>query len=414
MTSRPLRVAAYGYFGMGNLGNEGSLAAFLAYMRREHPDAALSCFAAGPDEVRRDHGIPATQLMAFRARTPEVGPLVQAAKAMSRLWDVPRTLAMMRNVDVMVVPGTGVLSVRPTAPPWGLPYWLFLATLSSRLWRRRVALLSVGAEYAPHPLTRRLFRWTVRLSNHCSYRDETSNVAVREMGVRDDPGAVVPDLVFSLPTPQGLSARAGHVVIGVMAYRGGPDNPRRGPEVQREYAQRVVALVTRLLDQGRTVALVIGDEGDRDFAAQINDAVRRERPDLPPGRVWLSAASTLEAIMEDMSEAEVVIGSRFHNVVCALKMIKPTISLGYADKNDDVMAEFGLGDFCQSMESFDLDRLLEQIEQVERIHPSLEGRMKETLQHYEDELDKLFATLTSEVLGQTPGSLRPRRRLTKR
>jgi polysaccharide pyruvyl transferase WcaK-like protein len=414
MTARPLRVAAYGYFGMGNIGNEGSLAAFLAYMRRRHPDVALSCFAAGPHEVRRDHGIPATQLMTFRARAAEVGPLVQLVKATSRLWDVPRTLAMMGSVDMIVVPGTGVLSVRPTAPPWGLPYWLFLATLSCRLRRRRVALVSVGAEYAQHPLTRWLFRWTVRLSDHCSYRDETSAVAVREMGVRGDPGAVFPDLVFSLPTPQGHSTRPGHVVIGVMAYTGGPDNPRRGPEVQRDYAERTVALVTRLLDQGRSVALVIGDEGDREFASQITDAVRRERPDLPPGRVWLSAASNLESIMKDMSEAEVVIGSRFHNVVCALKMIKPTISLGYADKNDDVMAEFGLGAFCQSMESFDLDRLLEQVEEVERVHPSLEGGMKETLQRYEDELDELFARLAADVLRPAPGSTFPWRRRAQR
>jgi polysaccharide pyruvyl transferase WcaK-like protein len=414
MTERPLRVAAYGYFGMGNLGNEGSLAAFLAYMRRKHPTVVLSCFAAGPEEVEREHGVPATQLMTYRPRPGQTGPLTQLKKVASRLWDVPRTFAMMRNVDVMVVPGTGVLSVRPTAPPWGLPYWLFLATLACRLRRRRVALVSVGGEYAQNPVTRRLYRWTVRLSDHCSYRDETSRCAVREMGVRGDPGPVFPDLVFSLPSARGRSTRPGHVVIGVMAYKGGPDNPRRGPEVQREYAEQMTALVITLLDRGRTVALVIGDEGDREFAAQITDAVRRGRPGLCPGRVWLSDASTLEAIMEDMSEAEVVIGSRFHNVVCALKMVKPTISLGYADKNDDVMAEFGLGAFCQSMESFDLDRLLGQIKGVEGLHPSLEGRMKETLQHFEDELDLLLARLDSDVLGSEPGSLLPRRRRTKR
>ena len=41
MGATTLRVATYGYFGMGNLGNEGSLAAFLAYMRDAHPEAAV-------------------------------------------------------------------------------------------------------------------------------------------------------------------------------------------------------------------------------------------------------------------------------------------------------------------------------------------------------------------------------------
>ena len=66
MGETTLRVATYGYFGMGNIGNEGSLAAFLAYLREAHPEAAVSCFAADADAVRRDHGVPATRLMAFR------------------------------------------------------------------------------------------------------------------------------------------------------------------------------------------------------------------------------------------------------------------------------------------------------------------------------------------------------------
>jgi len=213
-------VAAYGYFGMGNIGNEGSLEAFLRYMRRTHPEAALSCFAAGPGEVEREHGVPATQLMAYRAAPDTHGPVTTAVKALSRLWDIPRTFRLMRDVDVLVVPGTGVLETKLVSTPWGLPYWLFLASLSCRLRRRKVALVSVGAEYATHPVTRRLYRWTVALSHYCSFRDEESREAARAMGVRGRLGKVFPDLAFALPTPQDRAERPGHVVIGVMAYDG--------------------------------------------------------------------------------------------------------------------------------------------------------------------------------------------------
>ena len=115
------RVAAFGYFGMGNLGNEGSLAAFLDYMRRTHPEATLSCFAAGAEAVQEEHGIPATQLMSYRT-SPRSGPVSdKVRKAASRLWDLPRMLHLMRDVDVLVVPGTGVLERKPRRTPLGSP-----------------------------------------------------------------------------------------------------------------------------------------------------------------------------------------------------------------------------------------------------------------------------------------------------
>ena len=40
------------------------------------------------------------------------------------------------------------------------------------------------------------------------------------------------------------------------------------------------------------------------------------------------------------------------------------MSLGYAEKNDVLMAEMGLGRFCQHIERFDLDLLIEQFTQL--------------------------------------------------
>ncbi len=200
MGVEPVRVAAYGYFGMGNIGNEGSLAAFLAQLRDAHPEIAASCFAADAVAVNRDHGIPATQLMAYR--TDRRGVLAQASKAASRLWDIPRTFRMMGDVDVLVVPGTGVLETQLVPQPWGLPYWLFLAALSCRLRGRTVALVSVGAEHAAHPVTRWFYRWTVRLSHYCSYRDEASRQAVASMGVTGERGRSSPTSPSPCPPPQ--------------------------------------------------------------------------------------------------------------------------------------------------------------------------------------------------------------------
>lgn len=398
MTDQAPRVAAYGYFGMGNIGNEGTLAAFLAYMREAHPEVALTCFASGPDAVRREHGIPATQLMTLRAGPGRGGPLTKAAKGVSRLWDVPRTFAMMREVDVLVVPGTGVLESKLLTQPFGLPYWLFLAVLSCRLRGRKVALLSVGAEQAAHPVTRWLYRQTVRLSHYRSYRDQASADAMSAMGVTGRPGEVFPDLAFSLPVPEGPPERTGHVVIGVMAYAGSPEDPGRGPAVRRTYVEHMSQAVIRLVDQRRSVTLVLGDVADRGLAREIEATVRASRPHLPSDRLSVSEAETMAAIMDEMAQAEAVVASRFHNVICALMLRKPTVSLGYAEKNARLMAEFGLGEFNQAIDSFDVDLLLDQVTEVQRAQAAVEPLMKETLQRFDDALAEQYARFSTELL----------------
>ena len=74
--------------------------------------------------------------------------------------------------------------------------------------------------------------------------------------------------------------------------------------------------------------------------------------------------SSLHDLMRQIAETDVVVATRYHNVVCALKLGKPTVSLGYAEKNDVLMAEMGLGRFCQHVERLDLDLLIEQFTQL--------------------------------------------------
>lgn len=395
------RVAAFGYFGMGNLGNEGSLAAFLDYMRRTHPEAILSCFAAGAEAVQEEHGIPATQLMSYRT-SPRSGPVSdKVRKAASRLWDLPRMLHLMRDVDVLVVPGTGVLERKPDVHPWGLPYWLFLATASCRLRGRRVALICVGADEPPHPVTRWLYRWTVRLSDYSTYRDEASRDAVRAMGVNGEPGAAYPDLAFALPVPPVGEVRSGHVVIGAMRYEGAPEDPDRGPGLSRAYVEHMSDVSLRLIDTGHTVTIVVGDLGDQQLAQEIAGRVRTARPGGALSGVSVSKADSLEGLMTEMAAAEVVVATRFHNIICALKLGKPTVSLGYADKNERLMNEFGLGEFSQPVETFDVDLLVRQIEKVRTRHPSVGGLMADTRLRYETELDQLFERLSTQLFERT-------------
>jgi polysaccharide pyruvyl transferase WcaK-like protein len=218
-----------------------------------------------------------------------------------------------------------VLETRLVATPWGLPLWLFLAALSCRLRGRPVVLLNVGAERPTHPVTRWLYRSTVRLATHCTYRDDASRAAASAMGATGRPGEVHPDLAFLLPVPETGPQRSGHVVLGVMTYEGRPDDPRRGPATVGRYRDRMVELGTRLLDDGHSLTIVVGDLADRDLAEAIAAGVRAARPGLRAARVAVSDATDVDGVMRETAAAEVVLASRFHTVICAVKTATPTV-----------------------------------------------------------------------------------------
>jgi len=384
------RVCLYGLFGIGNLGNEASLAALLLGLRDRQPDAQVTCLSAHPAAVLTEHGVPGTSLMAFSSAVSPAGPV---KKILGRVVDVPRTLRLVGRADLVVVPGMGVLEETLGTKPWGLPYWLFLATLSCRLRGRRLALVSIGVDTPRNPLNRLLFRATLRLAHYRTYRDTLSREAAAALGVTAGPEDIRPDLAFALPLPVLRPVVPGRVALGVMAYYGRDDDPVRGGHIRARYVEQLTVFVARLLEAGRSITLVIGDGVDREIADQIRDGVLAAHPEFPPEGVRVAAANTLDDLMAEMSAAEVVIGSRFHNVLSALRLAKPTISIAYAPKNDELMACFGLGEYCQTIESLDVELLELQLGEVLVTHPDRESRMRELIDHYTSDLDRQFDLL---------------------
>jgi len=51
------RIAFYGNFGAGNLGNEATLQAIIERIVRRWPDGRLLCFCTDPEDVRARHHV---------------------------------------------------------------------------------------------------------------------------------------------------------------------------------------------------------------------------------------------------------------------------------------------------------------------------------------------------------------------
>ncbi|MFI1104453.1 polysaccharide pyruvyl transferase family protein [Streptomyces melanogenes] len=386
----PLRVGVFGLLGSGNLGNDGSLEAVLGYLRTEHPEAVVDALCGGPEVVAARYRIPATRLHWYRGeyRTASRAGAI-AGKGLGKLVDVFRTAAWVHRHDVVIVPGMGVLEATLPLRPWGFPYSLFLLCAYGRLFGTRVALVSVGAAPIGDRSTRALVRWSARLAGYRSYRDAPSRDAMRAMGVDTARDEVYPDLAFALPTPTG-SPTPGLVCVGVMAFHGGNDDRARAEEIHRSYLDGTTRFVRALVEDGRPVRLLTGDACDAPVVASILDAV-----DSP--LVTAAEAASLADLMKETAAAETVVATRYHNLICALKVGTPTLAVSYAAKSDALMDRMGLGAYCHPAREVDADRLLDQFRALEKRSAELRRTLAERNQEAARQLQDQFTDLTTAL-----------------
>jgi polysaccharide pyruvyl transferase WcaK-like protein len=406
MTVAP-RVGLVGLLGQGNLGNDGSLEAVLAWLGTQQPHAILDFLCTGTDQMTARYGVSATPIRWYNTETQAAPSTIALASKglkvpLGMIIDAFRIATWVRRHDVVMVPGMGVLETALPLRSRHTPYSMFLVSAFGRLFGTKVALVSVGASDIRQPLARRLVTAAARLAYYRSYRDAFSRDAMRRMGLDTSEDAVYPDLAFALPIPHDVPAVTGMVGVGVMDYNGSNDDRDQADQLHVSYVEKMKAFVLWLVDNGRSVRLFTTDVHDEPIMREVIADVRARRPQLGPSQIVAEPVPSIGELMRQIASVDTVVASRFHNVLCALKLAKPTLSIGYSAKFGVLMEEVGLAEFCQSAHSVDVDRLIEQFTELESRSTQVQQIIIERTAENARLLNYQFATL-SALLFQSAG-----------
>src|ERR1700677_460191 len=394
------RVGLFGLLGSGNSGNDASMETVLAYLRDAHPDAVVDVMSGGqPDRVRSSYGLRATPVTWYQTREGGAsGAASDLLKILGKCLDVFRVASWVRRHDVVIVPGAGALETTLPQNAWGFPLSLYWLCLSGKLFGTKVALVSVGADAISRPATRWLSNWTARLAFYRSYRDGYSRDAMRQRGIDVSADEVYPDLVFGVPTPPYDPGDQGIVGLGVMAYYGGDDDRQDADRIHASYVEKMTRFTRWLVDNGHQVRLFGGDgKFDGEVAEQIVADLRGYRPDLAPTWVTAESATSYGELIAKMAPVGIVVATRYHNVMCALKLCKPTISLGYSRKFVSLMTDMGLAEFNQFAHSVDVDTLIKQFTELVSRRPELQQLMAERNAANQQALNRQFTVLSAQL-----------------
>ena len=361
------KICLFGHFGTNNFGNEATLQTILYHLGRHLPEADIACVCTGFEAIASGHGIRAVPISptlasrwTFHSRVARLlrKVFIGAPSELYRWWLAFRTL---KDTDMFIIPGTGLLT-DAYGLGWG-PYSLFKWSLMAKV--RGCKLFSSASVRArstacsDDTLLSQLFPW--RTSGPFATMPARLTWKVSAFVKNSD--RVYPDLVFSLPEamlPHSENREAPRRIVGLglMAYAGkySVANPRS--ETYTAYLENLAIFVKWLLANNYDIRLLIGDICDtpvtKEFKSLLNGSLGTPDETALVMHLVLSVAQ----LLSQLAETDIVVATRFHNVLLALLLDKPVIAISFHHKCASLMSEMGLAEYCHDINHMNADRLI--------------------------------------------------------
>ena len=419
-------VSFFGHFGSLNTGNESTLLAILSRLREASPECEFRCICTDPEAATARYGIDAVAISdrgpsGFRAGDLSLAQRIRLGlrAAGAELGQYARALRTLEGTDMLVVPGTGLINDAFGLGGWG-PYSLFKWVLAAKLRRVPVRFVSVGAGPVTSTAGRLLVRAALAMADYRSYRDEASRDHLRSIGCRVSGDPVYPDLVFGLPEPllPGDAARAHGtrrvVGLGLMLYEGRYSATGPRPQTYSAYLESLATFAGWLLAHGYDIRLLVGDgEGDPIVVEDFTAVLREQTAGFDERRVVARPIAGFEDVLAELAATDVVVATRFHNVLLALLMRRPVIAISFHHKCSSLMRRMGLSDYCHEIHDMAVDRLIAQFEDLECNRAAVTRAIGDGVEAARAAVDEQYGRILAAGGGaptRVASSLRARRR----
>ena len=367
------KIAFFGHFNSSNFGNESTLQAMLYNLHRFQPDAQAICISTGPATTAATYGIEAvgiekTLLHAWAPRHRLVRMLRRICNGiLSEPYQWVRAALTLRHVNMLVIPGTGLLTDAYGLLSWG-PYSLFRWSVLAKFCGCKLMFVSVGAGPLNSVTGQFLARTMLSLADYRSYRDCSTKQCVKGISFDVNNDQVFPDLAFSLPEaampqPHGRPNRRTVVGLGVMHYMGRYAEPNEA--IHLNYLQSLVQFAAWLIDRGYDVRLLSGDVGDAPTREEFSRLLEQRLSPREDGRMIDEPIRSVADLLSQIAATDLVIATRFHNTLLSLAGGKPTIAISFHHKCASLMSAMGMSRFCLDIDTLTTEALIEAFSDLE-------------------------------------------------
>ena len=402
LEKRRKRIAFFGHFDSSNFGNESTLQAILYHLRCFHPDAEVTCISTGHEATVATHQIEAIPVAETFAKWRFRNPFLRAVRRICigiprELYSWPKYLMRLMRIDMLIIPGTGLLTDAYGLLGFG-PYNMFKWSLIAKICRCKLLFVSVGAGPIYGILGRCFVRSSLSLADFRSYRDKSTVQYLEGIGFRSDNDRIYPDLAFSLPEaaiPNRDTKKNRRCVVGLglMEYGGMYSVLKPSSENYLAYLENLVTVVNWLLAHEYDVRLLCGDLGDMHAKQQFSELLRERLSVCDESRIVDEPVLTVENLLSQIVATDVVVATRFHNILLALLCNKPVISISFHHKCASLMNAMELSGYCLDINELTADRVIEKFCDLEANADKLKPLIRQKVTEFRNALDEQYSVI---------------------
>jgi polysaccharide pyruvyl transferase WcaK-like protein len=401
----------------------------MVYNLRKHlPNAEISCVCSGPEKTASEYNISAAPIRApfpirklssvsraedqpAQSSNGACGALAGARPSLKvlpklrtplRICAYPlvdayqwfKAITELKNKSSLVMTGTGMLG------DYSLQYEIFRWAVIAKLCRCKLLFVSVGAGPTRRPLSRWFVKTALKLADYRSYRDSLSKDCLEAIGldVKNDP--VYPDLAFSLPSTVLADYDAGRqgavIGFGLVDYYGtsyyGANRSADDQAAYRHYLGCVASFVAAMLGRDYAVRILIGDFAyDQGVRQDLRRALEERGVTYEDGKIIDTPSFSVDELLLQLSSVDIVVSSRFHNLVLALMLKKPVFAISYhAEKFQPLMDGVGLSEFYYDIDRIDVGELIGKVIRLLENASAISVRTARQTKSYRVALDEQY------------------------
>ena len=175
-----------------------------------------------------------------------------------------------------------------------------------------------------------------------------------------------------------------------MTYAGkySVENPSNG--IYLEYLNNLVAFAGWLLAHGYDIRLLIGDLSDRSTSTEFKLLLNASFGAYDEDRIIDQPALSVEELLPQIAATDIVVATRFHNVLLALVLDRPVIAISFHHKCASLMSDMGLAEYCHDINHINAGRLIEQFQDLEKNAEKLKPVIRQRVEQSRKALDEQY------------------------
>lgn len=367
------RVGLFGHYGQDNLGDEAVILSSIQNLRERIPNIELVGLSLNPEDTRkrydieafpiringinkgksrkRKHFINLSWIRWFKDLVPltiklNLSGLIHSLQNPASVIRFHREVKeQLRDLDALIVCGSGQLE--DYGGPWGYPYTIMKWVLLAKSMGVKVFVTSVGAGPPVHNLSFWMYKKALRKADYISYRDDWSKQVIEDRIPGID-GFIYPDLAHSLkvlpvnghPQKDQKTVAINAVPIDLKSHMN--EGLQENFDI---YTKQLVELVRHVLHLGFSVKFFNGHPTDLSVAEEVISRLEKSR-DAIPGEVTIIKNDSVQDLINTLSQADLIVATRFHSILLPLLLGKPVLGLCYHEKSQKLLEEVGLGEYC--------------------------------------------------------------------